>query len=93
MIETATLQATPLALALDRIRQGERCTVLSVGHGSCLCQLRCLGVVEGAELELVRAVSGGKLLILRVDGADVAVRRDVAATIQVRMRSHSDDES
>ncbi len=88
MTETATLRAAREPVQLNKIRQGERCTVLSVEESSCLCQLRCLGVVEGAELELVRGVSGGRLIILRVDGADVAVRRDVAATIRVRARSN-----
>lgn len=93
MSSTAILDSVTQTFALDGILPGERCTVSAVEEGACLCQLRCLGVAEGAELELIRRVSGGRLLIVRVDGADVAVRREVAATIQVRKRSGSDEQA
>jgi Fe2+ transport system protein FeoA len=77
------MQATATTFALDKLHSGDTARVVSVEDGSCCCQLRCLGVQPGANLELVRTLSGGKLLILRVDGADVALRREVATTIQV----------
>lgn len=78
---------TSSSISLDSVQPGESCIVSSVAESSCICQLRCLGVVEGAMLDLIRSVSRGRLLILRVDGADMALRREVAATIQVRLRS------
>jgi len=77
------MHATATTFALDQLPPGDTAQVVAVEEGSCCCQLRCLGVQAGATLELVRTLSKGKLLILRVDGADIALRREVAATIQV----------
>jgi Fe2+ transport system protein FeoA len=50
-----------------------------------LCYLQCMGFCPGAHVELIRRVSGGALSVYRVDDADVALRREAAAMISVRM--------
>ena len=58
--------------------------VVGVAQGEAFCQLCSLGLNSGAEVELVRTLSARTLLVIRVDGSDIALRRDTAATIKVR---------
>ena len=58
--------------------------MVGVAQGEAFCQLCSLGLNSGAEVELVRTLSARTLLVIRVDGSDIALRRDTAATIKVR---------
>lgn len=58
--------------------------MIGVAQGEAFCQLCSLGLNSGAEVELVRTLSARTLLVIRVDGSDIALRRDTAATIKVR---------
>lgn len=69
---------------LAELKHGEKATVLGVAQGEAYCQLCALGLNAGAEVELVRSLSGKSLLIVRVDGFDIALRGETASTIKIR---------
>ncbi len=58
--------------------------MIGVAQGEQYCQLCSLGLNVGAEIELIRHLSGRSMLIVRVDGMDVALREQTAATVKVR---------
>ena len=69
---------------LAELKHGERALVVGVAQGEAYCQLCSLGLNAGAEVELVRSLSGRSLLIVRVDGFDIALRHETAITVKVR---------
>lgn len=69
---------------LAELSSGEKAVVTGVAHSEAHCQLCGLGVVPGAEVELVRHLSRKTMLIVRVDGSDVALREGTAATVKIR---------
>ena len=69
---------------LAELNRGERGTVIGVAQGEAFCQLCSLGLNAGAEVEVVRSLSGKSLLIVRVDGFDIALRQETAATVKIR---------
>ena len=69
---------------LAELKRGEKATVLGVAQGDAYCQLCALGLNAGAEVELVRSLSGRSLLIVRVDGFDIALRDETASTVKIR---------
>ncbi|MGI4853856.1 MAG: FeoA family protein [Janthinobacterium lividum] len=69
---------------LAELNSGERGVVVGLAQGEAFCQLCSLGLNSGAEVELVRTLSARTILVVRVDGSDIALRRDTAATIKVR---------
>lgn len=69
---------------LAELQRGERATVLGVSKGEAYCQLCSLGLNSGAEVEIVRSLSGKSLLIVRVDGSDIALRGETAETVKIR---------
>ncbi len=73
---------------LAELESGKRGVVTGVTQGEAFCQLCSLGLNAGAEVELVRFLSSRTLLIVRVDGADVALRRETAATVKIRIETH-----
>jgi len=70
-------------LHLADLGRGEKATVIGVAQGEAFCHLCSLGLTSGAEVELVRTLSGRSLLIVRVDGFDIALRGETAATVKV----------
>jgi len=70
---------------LAELQQGDTATVLGVAQGEAYCQLCALGLNAGAEVELVRSLSRKSLLIIRVDGFDIALRNETARTVKIRM--------
>lgn len=58
--------------------------ITGVAQGEAFCQLCGLGVIAGAEIEIVRQLSRRSMLIVRVDGSDVALRDGTASTVKVR---------
>lgn len=71
-------------LHLAELNRGERATVIGVAQGEAFCQLCSLGLNSGAEVELVRSLSRKSLLIVRVDGFDIALRGETAATVKIK---------
>lgn len=69
---------------MAELNPGDRGVVVGVAQGEAFCQLCSLGLNSGAEVELVRTLSSRSLLVIRVDGSDIALRSDTAATIKVR---------
>ncbi len=69
---------------LAELNRGERATVIGVAQGEAFCHLCSLGLNSGAEVELVRSLSRNSLLIVRVDGFDIALRGDTAQTVKIR---------
>ncbi len=74
-------------LHLAELNRGERATVIGVAQGEAFCQLCSLGLNSGAEVELVRSLSRRSLLIVRVDGFDIALRDETAATVKIKPAS------
>jgi Fe2+ transport system protein FeoA len=71
-------------LHLAELSRGERAVVVGVAQGDAYCQLCSLGLNVGAEVEIVRTLSGRSLLIVRVDGFDIALRDETAQTVKIR---------
>lgn len=69
---------------LAELQRGERATVIGVSQGEAFCQLCSLGLNSGADVEVVRSLSRRSLLIVRVDGSDIALRRETAETVKIR---------
>ena len=72
---------------LAELNRGERATVIGVAQGEAFCQLCSLGLNSGVEVELVRSLSRKSLLIVRVDGFDIALREETAATVKIKPES------
>jgi Fe2+ transport system protein FeoA len=74
----------PEIVPLSALQRHHRGVVTHVDPSESSCHLQCLGFTEGGEVELVRTLSRGAVMIFRVDGADVALRRETAASIRIR---------
>lgn len=70
---------------LGELGRGQRAVVTGVANGEAFCQLCSLGLNSGAEVELVRSLSGRALLVIRVDGSDIALRQETATTVKIRL--------
>ena len=69
---------------LAELKRGQRGIVIGVAQGEAYCQLCSLGLNSGAEVQVVRFLSGRSLLIVRVDGSDIALRGDTAESVKIR---------
>lgn len=69
---------------LAELSLGEKAVVTGVAQSEAHCQLCGLGVIAGAEVEMVRQLSRRSMLIVRVDGSDVALREATASTVKIR---------
>ncbi len=69
---------------LAELDRGKRATVVGVAQSEAHCQLCSLGLNSGAEVEVVRTLSNKSLLVVRVDGFDIALRGETAATVKIR---------
>lgn len=72
---------------LAELKHGEKATVLGVAQGEAYCHLCALGLNAGAEVEVVRTLSRRTVLIIRVDGFDIALRGETASTVKIRVES------
>ena len=72
---------------LAELKHGEKATVLGVAQGEAYCHLCALGLNAGAEVEVVRTLSRRTVLIVRVDGFDIALRGETASTVKIWMES------
>jgi Fe2+ transport system protein FeoA len=75
-------------VSLEDLPVGGRGVIVSVKDEFAYLFLLRLGLVVGAEVELVRAVSRGRMRIVRVDSGELALRSDSARGIIVRLESH-----
>jgi Fe2+ transport system protein FeoA len=83
----------PKTLALSTMKPGVHAHINGFVRGPSdpeVCYLRCLGFTPGAHVELIRRVSRGALAVYRVDDADVALRQNTAALVQVVLESEHD---
>jgi DtxR family transcriptional regulator, Mn-dependent transcriptional regulator len=73
------------ARRLSDLEPGERATVERIpnGDGELLRYLATLGLVPGQQLELVHSAPFAGPIILRVDGRDIAISRELGAAISV----------
>ena len=73
---------------LAELSRGEKAKVIGVAQSEAFCQLCALGLNAGAEVELIRSLGGNSLFIVRVDGFDIALRRETAAMVKVAPERH-----
>ncbi len=74
---------------LAELSTGEKAVITGVAQSEAHCQLCGLGVIPGAEVEVVRHLSRKTMLIVRVDGSDVALREATAITVKIRRQEVS----
>jgi Fe2+ transport system protein FeoA len=72
-------------VSLEDLPVGARGVIVSVKDEFAYLYLLRLGLIVGAEVELVRAVSRGRMRIVRVDSGELALRSESARGILVRM--------
>lgn len=80
------------ALALADLREGEEGTIERIDLPLEDAQrIMELGFVPGARVTVGRAAPGGDPRVYRVDGSEVALRRETAARLRLRQRSAGRD--
>jgi Fe2+ transport system protein FeoA len=72
------------SILLDELQVGERATIVWLKEESAFLYLLRLGLIVGAEVELVRRVSRGRIKVFRVDSGELALRSESAQGIRVR---------
>ena len=85
--EEATRDTAIENFPLDQLAVGHRAVIVSLKDEFAYLYLLRLGLVVGAEVELVRAVSRGSIRVFRVDSGELALRSDAASGISVRLLS------
>jgi len=83
--EDACRKAVGVTLPLSELSVGAHAIIARMKANPQICYLQCMGFTAGAHVEKVRRISGGALSVYRVEDADVALRREAAAMISVRM--------
>jgi Fe2+ transport system protein FeoA len=76
-------------VSLEDLPVGGRGVIVSVKDEFAYLYLLRLGLIVGAEVELVRAVSRGRMRIVRVDSGELALRSESARGILVRMEKRA----
>lgn len=79
----------PETLPLDKLPAGHRAVIVSLKDEFALLYLLRLGLVVGAEVELVRSLSRGSIRIFRVDSGELALRSEAASGITVRLEARA----
>jgi Fe2+ transport system protein FeoA len=83
--------ASQTTLTLADLRSGQRCIVDRLELPEELARrLMELGFLPGNEVSLGRRAPGGGPRVFRVDGSEVALRRETAARLFVRRDPESD---
>ncbi len=72
-------------MPLDKLPVGSRAIIISLKDEFAYLYLLRLGLVVGAEVELVRSISRGSIKIFRVDSGELALRSEAASGITVRI--------
>lgn len=71
-------------MTLADLKAGDRVRIVSIAtQDPAVQRLMMLGLVEGAELEFLRASLGGDPLEFRLHGAAISLRRDQARAFEV----------
>lgn len=74
------------AEVLSDLKVGERAIVAALELAPSLAEhLMNLGLVPGFEVTVARSCPGGDPRVYRVDGAEIAMRRDLSSHIRVEM--------
>jgi ferrous iron transport protein A len=81
----ASAQPAEILLSLEDLPVGGRGVIVSVKDEFAYLYLLRLGLIVGAEVELVRVVSRGTMRIVRVDSGELALRSESARGITVRL--------
>jgi len=81
----SSFASTGELLPLDRLPVGRRARIVALKDDSAYLYLLRLGLVVGAEIELLRSLSRGSIMIFRVDNAELALRDEGASGITVRL--------
>ena len=74
-------QQEPGAFRASELRTHQRGMVCGFADECFAQRFMCMGVVPGAEVELVRKAAFGESCYFKVDGRKIAVRRDEAACL------------
>lgn len=75
----------PVQISLDELRHGARAIVHEFQLAASVADhLMNLGFIPGVEVEVTRSGPGGDPRIYKVDGTEVALRREVSQKIVVR---------
>lgn len=74
---------------LAELKKGDKATVIGVAQGDTFCHLCSLGLNAGAEVEVIRHLSRRSMLIVRVDGSDIALRAQTAASVKIAQERHT----
>ncbi len=79
-------QRSTEAGALSDLKVGERAIVSDLEMAPSLAEhLMNLGLVPGFEVTVARSCPGGDPRVYRVDGTEIAMRRDLSSQIRVQM--------
>ena len=72
---------------LNQLEPGERATIIKVGgEGSVRRRILDMGVVSGADIEVVRVAPLGDPVEFRIKGYNLSLRKSEAQNIQVEAR-------
>jgi ferrous iron transport protein A len=72
---------------LNQLKPGERATIVKVGgEGAVRRRILDMGVVSGADIEVVRVAPLGDPVEFRVKGYNLSLRKSEAQNIQVEAR-------
>ena len=76
-------------MALSEIAVGESAVVTSLKLPNDVCDhLMHLGFLPDATIDVLRRAPAGDPTVYRVEGAEIALRRETARYIQVRRQDH-----
>jgi Fe2+ transport system protein FeoA len=71
---------------LSELKRGERCRILKIGSGGGLRRrLLDMGLVPGSEIEMERVAPMGDPIEIKVKGYNLSLRKEEAASIQVKV--------
>jgi ferrous iron transport protein A len=77
---------------LVELREGERGIIDSIGlTGDAGRRLMELGFLPGSTVTATRSAPSGDPLVFRVDGAEIALRRETAAFLRLRIATQAGD--
>ncbi len=79
-------------MPLDQLPVGVPAVIVSLKDEFAYLYLLRLGLVVGAEVELVRSLSRGSIKIFRVDSGELALRSEAARGIAVRVARPGDEQ-
>ena len=85
MAESQQLTSAGETMPLDHLPVGRRARIVALKDDSAYLYLLRLGLVVGAEIELLRSLSRGSIRVFRIDNGELALRSEGASGITVRL--------